>query len=124
MDRRPIDAWLRTAKLNSAITPDDIGKALSQDGTTANQFKLAADGDVIVARLEHVEVDAAGDSAGYGTIALSFVDALPIVAGGGSVVVGGSVCGAGGGEVKNLVSNKALNYVVEIRGDYAIVVLK
>lgn len=121
MDRRPKDDWLLTVKLNSAITPDDVGKALSLDGTNANQFKLAADDDLVLARLEFVETDADGDSTGYGTVALSFLDALPIKTG-ETVVVGDSVVGAGAGEVKPAdTTDLTDNYVVEVRGTSAIV---
>ena len=121
MDRRPKNDWLLTAKLHSAIVPGDEGKALSMNGTVANSFKLAADADVIVARLDYVETDAAGASTGYGTVALKFVEELPIKAA-EVVVVGGSVQGAGAGEVKPLAFNAALNYVVEVRAGFAVVV--
>lgn len=121
MDRR-VDKgpWSVTVKLASGITPADVGKAVSIDGTNANQFRLSADADVIDGRLEYVEEDAAGNSTGFGTVCLSFLDTLPIKTG-ETVVVNGSVQGAGAGEVKPLVANKALNYVVEVRSGFAVV---
>jgi hypothetical protein len=121
MDARPKNEWLQTANLNAAIVKADEGKALSYDGTTPNSFKLAADGDVIIARLDYVETDAAGDSTGVGTVAMKFIEKLPIKTG-ETMVVGGSAQGAGSGEVKPLTANHALNYVVEIRSGFAIVV--
>lgn len=92
-----------TALLASGITTSDVGKAVTQDTTAANTFKLAGDGDPIHGRLEQVE-NRVQEGLLVGTIAMSFMATLPIKAGltaGAVVAVGSNVVGAGSGEVKN-----------------------
>lgn len=113
--------WSLTFNLDSAITAADIGKAVSKNGTTANSVKLAADGDVIIGRLATYE-NRVTEGIKVGAVELKFANTLPIVSGGGSVVVGGSVQGAGNGEVKNLSYDPSLNWVVEVNGLVATVI--
>jgi hypothetical protein len=116
-----MEDWSLTFYLNAATTAADVGKAVSKDGTTPNQVKLAADGDVIVGRLASYE-DRVTEGIKVGAVELKFANKLPIVAGGGSVVVGGSVQGAGAGEVKHLAYDPSLNWVVEVNGLEATVI--
>ena len=116
-----MEDWSLTFNLASAITADDVGKAVSLNGTTPNSVKLAADGDVIIGRLATYE-DRVTEGIKVGAVELKFANVLPIVSGGGSVVVGGSVQGAGNGEVKFLALNAALNYVVDVNGLEATVI--
>lgn len=113
--------WHFTFRLASGIVAADIGKAVSLDATGPNRVKLAADGDVIIGRLVTVE-NRVAEGQLVGTVALKFANVLPIKSG-ETVVVGNSVQGAGGGEVKALVSpNYSLNFVAEIIGTDAVVV--
>lgn len=119
LDKSPKLDWRLTVKLNSAIVKADEGKALSWDGTTANQLKLAADGDTIVARLVFVEADSFSSVAtGFGTVDFKFIDELPKS---GSIAVGDSVQGAGSGAVKTLTTDVSLNIVVEVRTSTVVV---
>lgn len=113
--------WSLTFNLAAGITANDIGKAVSLNGTTANSVKLAADGDVIIGRLATYE-DRTIEGIKVGAVELKFANTLPIVSGGGSVVVGGSVQGAGNGEVKAVTFDPSLNYVVEVNGLVATVI--
>jgi hypothetical protein len=115
-----------TFLLASAIVEADIGKAVSQDGTNPNQVKLAADGDLIVGVLSTYE-NRAIDGFKTGTVACTFVDLMPVLAGltGVNVIaVGVSVVGAGGGSIKAPGATKLAGYpyVVEVRGTNAVVV--
>lgn len=118
MDRRPQNEWLYTVKLAAGITDAHIGRAVSM-GVAANTVKLAADGEAILGRLEVVEDN------GIGTVALKFVEQLPIKAG-ETVVLGGTVVGAGSGEVKPRPTANDLNdnIVVEVRSGFAVVFKK
>lgn len=110
-----------TFLLASAIVEADIGKAVSQDGTNPNQVKLAADGDLIVGMLSTYE-NRVIDGIKVGVVACTFVDLLPIVGGGGSIVVGSGVVGGGAGTIKHITKAAGLPYVVEVRGTNAVVV--
>lgn len=124
---------LLTFNLADGIDSDDVGKAVSKDGTVANGVKLAADGDVIIGRLQSVE-DRTIEGTLVGAVELRFSNTLPIKTGltaGEVVVVGSTVIGAGAGEVKALTTgsgptvaapNHNYNVVVEIDGTDAIVV--
>lgn len=87
MDRRPQNAWLFTMKLASGITAADIGKAVALDTSAANQVKLAGAGDRIFGRLEVYE------ESGLGTVALKFIETLPVVTG-ATFAVGDTAIGA------------------------------
>lgn len=117
LDGFNIEPFIFTFKLNSGITVADIGKAVSMDGTTANRVKLSADTDAILGRLETYD-----SVTQTGAVALKFIGRLPVKSG-ETVVVGGSVQGAGSGEVKPLAYNKALNTVVEVGSGYAVVIM-
>lgn len=125
MDKIPQDAWSFTVALASTITEDDIGKAVQLD-STANKFKLAADGGNVHGILRAVETDADGDGTGYGTITLKFIEALPLKSG-DTIAVGDTVVGAGSGEVKRLSNagnsapDHSLNMVVEVRSGFVVV---
>lgn len=94
MDRRANNGdWLFTMNLAAGIDEDDLGKAVSIDSSAANTVKLAGDGDVIFGRLEVVEDN------GIGTVALKFIEELPIKSG-ETFTVGSTAVGAGAGEVK------------------------
>lgn len=109
-----------TFLLASGIVADDIGKAVSF-GAAANTVKLAADGDVIIGRLETVE-DRKVEGQLVGAVSLKFANLLPIKSG-QTVVAGDSVQGAGGGEVKKLTTaNHSVNFVAEVIGTDAVVV--
>lgn len=115
-----------TFLLNPAITAADIGKAVSQDGTTPNQVKLAAAGELIVGQLSTVEVRAI-DGTTVGVVNLEFIDLLPIttgLSGVNVVVVGSSVQGGGAGSIEatGTVKLAGYPYVVEVRGTNAVVV--
>jgi len=94
----PFEDTRLTVKLASGITAADIGKAMSKSSTTANTFKLAADGDYIVGRLLSVE-NRTVEGILVGTIEFRFANTLPIKSG-ETVVAGDFVIGAGSGEVK------------------------
>lgn len=115
-----MEDWSLTFNLNPAITVADIGKAVSYDGTNPNRVKLAADNDIIIGRLATVE-DRTVEGTKVGAVELKFANLLPIKTG-ETVVVGGSVQGAGNGEVKPLAYNPALNFVAEVIGSEAVVI--
>lgn len=118
--------------LASGITQADVGKAVALDATSANQVKLAGDGDQVVGVLVTVE-DRTVEGVLVGTVALrggfkvKEVDtpAFPLA-------VGDSAIGAGAGEVKARLNAGASakeadhsdNMVVEVglTGGYVIVV--
>jgi hypothetical protein len=109
-----------TVALAANITDADVGKALAWDDSAPNQMKLAADGDVVSARLdvfEHRKIEGIK----IGTAEFKFANRLPIKAG-QTVVVGDTVVGAGGGEVKAGAKAPDVNYVAAVDGSFAIVV--
>ncbi len=112
--------WSFTFVLATGITAADIGKAVSIDSSAANKVKLAADADAILGRLASVE-DRVVEGQLVGAVELKFANTLPIKAG-QTVVLGGSVQGAGAGEVKPLAYDPSLNFVAEIIGSMAVVV--
>lgn len=108
-----------TMNMPTTVVKADEGKAVSLD-TTANKAKLAADDAVIIGRLEVVEVRSSTQV--LGTIALKFINTLPIKTG-ETVAVGDTVIGAGSGEVKAaMAANHNANFVVEVDGSLAVVV--
>lgn len=107
--------------LASGITKDDLGKAVALDASAANTVTLAGDGDVIIGQLITVE-NRAIEGVLAGTIALrgGFRFTKTPAA---TIVVGDTVVGAGGGEVKAAATaNHADNMVVEVDGSNIIVV--
>jgi hypothetical protein len=115
-----MEDWSFTFNLAAGITGADVGKAVSVDASGPNKVKLSGDTDVIIGRLETVE-DRTVEGQLVGAVELKFANTLPIKTG-ETVVVGGSVQGAGAGEVKPLAANYALNFVAEIIGTSAVVV--
>lgn len=104
--------------LASGITASDAGKAVALDTTAANTVKLAGDGDQVLGKLVTVE-NRVTEGVLVGTVALKggfkFTKS-------GTVLVGASVVGAGGGAVKTATANYAANMVVEVGTDYVVVV--
>jgi hypothetical protein len=92
-----------TVKLASGITSADVNKALSQDGTNANQFKLAADGDVVEGMLILVE-DRKTEGFLIGTMARRFGAKLPVKAA-DALAVGDRIIGAGAGEIRKALAS-------------------
>lgn len=119
--------FMLTMKVSGASSVTDsrlmVGKAVSLDTTAANTVKLAADGDIIIGRLESFE-NRAVEGVVVGAVAFRFAGRFPIKAG-ETVVVGNTVIGAGAGEVKAaaaLAGNLAYNFVAEVIGTEAVVV--
>ncbi|KQS84262.1 hypothetical protein [Rhizobium sp. Leaf383] len=111
-----------TFTLAAGIVAADAGKAVSLDTSAPNKVKLAGDGDTIVGRLATVE-DRKVEGQLVGAVALKFANTLPIKAG-QVVAVGDTVVGAGGGEVKKATAaDPSKNFVGEIIGSEAVVVL-
>lgn len=120
------EAFQFTFLLASGITTADVGKAVALD-STANTVKLAGADEQIIGRLEAVE-DRSVEGILVGTVATKGVLTLPIASGlsaGDVVGVGSTVEGNGNGEVKAIgaTPNHSINYVVEVSGTDAIVVL-
>jgi len=115
-----MEAYQFTVLLSGSITAADVGKALTQDNTAANTFKLAGDGDPIHARLETYE-DRVQEGIKVGAAAFHFANDLPIKSGLTStfvVAVGSTLVGAGNGEVKNVapVAGVPVVRVMEVVG--------
>lgn len=116
--------------LPTTLTTSDIGKAVALDTGAANKVKLAGAGDVILGRLETVEVRSASQV--VGTVALRGIFKLPIKSG-ESFSVGDTAEGsATAGSVQILKAgspaasapNPALNQVIEVVGSTHVIVLK
>ncbi len=136
-DMVPFPQYQRTVRLASGITAVHEGRALTQDGTNANQYRLAGDNDPIDARLLKVENRAVTGQL-LGTISKVFIEELPIKSG-ETVTVGNMVVGAGSGEIKALAAagtpadlaavatlvnaerRRRTNIVVEVRTGFAVV---
>ena len=111
-----------TFTLAAGIVAADSGKAVSIDTSAPNKVKLAGDGDTIIGRLATVE-DRKVEGQLVGAVALKFANTLPIKAG-QTVAVGDTVVGAGAGEVKKATAaDHSKNFVAEILGGEAVVVL-
>lgn len=111
-----------TFTLAAGIVGADVGKAVSIDASAPNKVKLAADGDVIIGRLATVE-DRKVEGQLVGAVALKFANTLPIKAG-DALAVGDTAVGAGNGTIKKAAANDAnKNFVAEIIGTDAVVVL-
>lgn len=98
------DLLNRTVLLSGTITEADVGKAVTQDKTAANTFKLAADGDLIYGRLEVLE-DRANEGTKVGNVKLHLMGVKLPIKSGETVGIGAFVVGAGGGEVKAVVAD-------------------
>ena len=110
--------------LASGIDADDVGKAVSM-GSAANTVKLAADGDVIIGRLEVVE-DRVTEGVLIGTVALQGGYKFPVATGlaaGDVPDVGEYLHGGGAGGVKGSTTPSSW-LVVEMASDdsYAIAI--
>ena len=110
-----------TMNLATTITKSDEGKAVSFDTGAANRAKLAADNDILLGRLELVEVRSSTQV--IGTVALMFLNTLPVKSG-STVNIGDTVVGAGSGEVKAGTANPSDNIVVEKISATQVVVFK
>lgn len=98
-----------------------VGKAVSLDATAPNTAKLAEDGEVIIGRLASFE-NRAVEGIVVGAVEFKFSNLLPIKTG-ETVVIGNTVVGAGGGEVKAAVAaDHTKNFVADIIGTNAVVV--
>ncbi len=129
MDLVPQREWHFTMKLASGITAADVGKAVEL--SAANTVRLATDNSRVYGRLLQVE-NRLSEGQLLGLVALKFIDELPVKTG-ETVVVGGSVVGAGAGEVKPAPTTVALatgtgtyapfydNIVLEVRTGFAVV---
>lgn len=119
------DLLNRTVLISGAVTQADVGKALTQDTTAANTYKLAADGDLIFGRLELLE-ERTNEGTLVGNCKLHLMGVkLPIKASSG-VAVGSFVIGGGAGEIKPQVADATTirpsnKYVVAIANGYATV---
>lgn len=119
------DLLNRTVLLAAGITRADEGKALTQDTSAPNTYKLAGDNDLIYGRLEIFE-DRANEGTRVGNAKLFLMGVkLPIKAASG-VTVGSFVIGAGAGEIKPQVADAATIrpsnlYVTSIADGYAVV---
>ena len=108
--------------LASGITAADVGKAVALDTSAANTVKLAGDDEQIVGKLVTVE-DRAVEGVLVGTVTLRGGFKFEKAAAAPAISVGDTVIGAGGGEVKAAgAANHAANMVVEVDGDFVIVV--
>lgn len=102
---------IKTFNVSGGVTAADVGKAVTLDTTAANTVKIADDGDVILGRLETVEVRSSSQRVGAVAMCGSF--RLPI--GANVVAVGDTLQGAASGVCKKLTTaNWALNVVVEL----------
>lgn len=122
----PIDDFTFTYLLSGVTTEvaaaAAAGKAVSQDITAPNTFKLAADGDVIAGR---VYVAERRNVEGFTTASIQrkFKERMPTVAAHG-IIVGDRVIGGGAGLVKKDVAAAVTNpRVVEVATDYVVVEL-
>lgn len=119
------DLLNRTVLLSGTIVEADVGKALTQDKTAANTFKLAGDNDLIYGRLEVLE-DRANEGTKVGNCKLHLMGVKMPIKAGQTVVVGDFVIGAGAGEVKAQTADATTvrpsnMYVVAVADGYATV---
>lgn len=125
----PIDAFTFTYLLAGSYADDaaiaaTVGKAVTQDTTAANTFKLAGDGDVIDGRIFQAERRAV-IGVNVAAVQRKFKEKLPAASGHG-IVVGNRVVGAGAGLVKKDPANSGAGLVtnplvVEVGTDYVVV---
>jgi hypothetical protein len=124
--------------LHADIVAADVGKAVAIDTSANAMVKLAGDNDVVVGRLETWE-NRVQEGIKVGTVAFGGALRLPVKSG-ETVVRGGSVQGAGAGEVKPLAaqtdtdgtgtptiknaSHDFSNLVLEVHTGYCIVLFK
>lgn len=109
-----------TRFITGVVTPADVGKAVAFDAASPASVKLAGDGDEVYGRIYQVE-NRTQEGVTTVTVERKFTKRLPIKAG-QVVVVGGTVIGAGAGEVKPAVTPNPLNNIVlAIVGAFAIV---
>lgn len=103
-----------TWNLEASIVAADVGKAVTIDTSVANTVKLAGDNDVILGRLETVEIRAS-ETSRTGAVAYQFVDLLPYT--GTAPIVGAKLTGsATAGNVKTATSPvDSYPTVVEVR---------
>lgn len=114
--------------LPTTVTEADVGKAVTLDTSAANKAKLAGAGDVILGRLETVEVRSASQV--VGTVSLRGIMKMLIKAAEAFAVGDTAEGSATAGSVQILkvagvsAPNPALNQVIEVIGTTHVVVLK
>jgi len=99
---RYLEDFQETFYISGTVTQADLGKALSLDATAPKTVKLAADGDIIVGRLEVYE-DRVQEGVKVATVSMKFIDWVPYKTGltsGDVAGIGKAIVGAGAGEVK------------------------
>ena len=106
----------RTVNLAAGTVVADQGKAMTQDTTAANTFKLATDGAPIMGRLEVVEDRTAPQGLLVGNVKTILIGVeLPVKAN-ATVAVGDRVIGGGGGTIRTIANAEVSPYyVTEIR---------
>lgn len=108
--------------LAAGVTAADVGKAVSLDDSAPNTVKLAADGDQIIGKLV-VREDRTVEGVLVATVALRGGFKFEKASGAAAISVGDTVVGAGDGEVKAAAAaDHSDNMVVEVDGDYVIIV--
>lgn len=103
-----------TWNLEAAIVATDVGKVVTLDTSAANTVKLAGADDVILGRLETVEIRAS-ETSRTGMVAFQFVDVVPYT--GSAPALGAKLTGsATAGTVKTATSPvDSYPTVVEVR---------
>lgn len=127
MDGSPFQEYNRTVNLATGIVRADVGKAVQLDTTGPNKFKLVADNGRVDGRLLTVE-SRVGTGQLIGTVALKFIDELPVVDA-EVFAIGDTAIGAGSGQVKVRTAGAPaadtpdanVNQVVEVRTGYVVV---
>lgn len=110
---RYLENYQETFYISGTVTQADLGKAVSLDATKEKTVKLAADGDIIVGRLEVLEARVQ-EGVTVCTVSMKFIDWVPYKDGltaGDVAGIGKSIVGAGAGEVK-FAAGTAHNRVV------------
>lgn len=121
----PSDAYI-TFNLPTSVTSADVDKAVTLDSSAANKVKLAGVDDLIIGRLETVEVRSASQV--VGAVAIKGIFKLPIGVG-QTIALGSTVVGLGSntGTVKAAAAvDLTDNFVVEVNeaAGYVVVVKK
>lgn len=105
--------------LAAAVVAADVGKPMAVDVTAPNTLKVAADGEQILGRLETFE-DRTIEGIKVGAVSIRGGWSFPIT---GTVAVGDTVVGAGGGNVRAAVeANHADNVVVQVAAGRATII--
>lgn len=100
----PQNNFRMTVRLAAGITRADEGKPVTQDTSTANTFKLAGDGDIVMGNLKIADSRLA-EGILVGTVEFKGGFQWPKS---GVVAIGDSVVGAGAGAVKTGTNARTL----------------